>query len=834
MIQQFFEGLRDRSYPVFFLYEADSGQTRAISSQQLWSECRRWQAFLRQRPEPVVAVFGHATLPMIAAWLGAMLAGKRPVFLSYPSHKIQASDYERKMANYVARFGACVFVGEHLDRAVCGSLFAPEDLSESLPEEAMPLPDWAVGESPLFVQCGSGTTGMQKAVVVGVGHLTRQIELYGHSLSLNPAKDRVISWLPLYHDMGLVAAFLLPLLTRTPFVLIDTFEWAANPELLLRLIDQQQATLCWLPNFAFALLGKNRSMHKLDSMRAFINCSEPVSLAAMQRFLQAHAVHAAQLAVCYALAENVFAVSQTPLGTPPRLLRVDRIALQRREVRVCGTGYLGENIEEGSAETVLLSCGPVLPGVELRLEIQGQQQVGEIEIAGPCAVPCFSPDPADSALSKPDDWTATGDRGFLHDGQLYICGRSKDLIIHNGKNLYPQDLEEVVSQHPEVYPGRVCALGLRDDTTGSENVLIVFEPRQYLPIERRAGLCAVIAQSVDLLFDTHPQVVSVPRRWLQKTSSGKMARWAVLDRYLSSQNKHIHLCGDSHVRIFWTNDTSHQNVYQYVKAYWLGVLWADNWQQAVPFFVDLVARIDAKDALIIQAGEPECRTIFPQAADPMARIEQSVNGYREFFLLLRKIWPGRLAYMTGIPTQPINRNNGDAQWPIFGDPESRYRYQALFYQRMRQLCIELMIHFIDVCTPLLEADGWMDPQRLVDHTHLTRQHQNLYWEQFETIFGFLSDALEPDEGGQGGSWDGSYDHYRVLVEKKVRTLAMGQEPDWEHLISAGTLDSLAIIELIRMLNQVCHFAIQPNVIVRGDFESIEGIYRRFAPKTKPE
>ena len=831
MIQQFFEGLRDLSYPVFFLYDAESGQTRAVSSQQLWSECRRWQALLCQRPEPVVAIFGHATLSMVAAWLGAMLTGKQPVFLSYPSHKIQASDYEKKMANYVARFGPCIFVGEQVDRGVCGSLLAPEDLSELLPEEGIAFPDWSVEESPLFVQCGSGTTGMQKAVVVGVGHLTKQIEIYGHSLALNPTEDCMISWLPLYHDMGLVAAFLLPLLTKTPFILIDTFEWAANPELLLYLIDQQQATLCWLPNFAFALLGKNRSVYRLDSMRAFINCSEPVSLMAMQRFLRAHAVHAAQLAVCYALAENVFAVSQTPLGTPPILLRLDRMALQRREVRVLGTAYLGETIEENSNETVLFSCGPVLPGVQLRLEISGQQQVGEIGISGPCAVPRFLPDQADLSLSIPDGWTATGDMGFLQDGQLYICGRSKDLMIHNGKNIYPQDLEEVVGQHPEVYPGRVCALGLKDEDTGSENILIVFEPRQFVPIERRAELCTAMAQWVERLFDLYPQVVSVPRQWLQKTSSGKMARRAVLDRYLASQNKHIHLCGDSHVRIFWTNDTSHQNVYQHVKAYWLGVLWADNWQQAVPFFVDLVARIDTKDALIIQAGEPECRTIFPQAADPMARIEQSVNGYREFFLLLRKIWPGRLAYMTGIPTQPINRNNGDVQWPIQGDPESRYRYQALFYQRMRQLCVELIIHFIDVCTPLLEADGWIDPQRLVDHTHLTRQHQNVYWERFETMFGFLSDAVEPDEGGSEDSWDGSYDHYRLLVEKKVRTLAMGRAPDWDHLISSGTLDSLAIVALIQMLNQVCQFSIQPNTIVRSDFESIEGIYRRFSPQT---
>lgn len=850
MIAQFFDGLQDKSYTVFSLYHAESGQVMPISSRKLWTECRRWQLLLAERPEPVVAVFGHMTQSMIAAWLGAILAGKQPAFLSYPSHKIQPSDYERKMANYVARFGACVFVGEQVDREICATLLAPSDLPD-LPE----VEDEAGGGAPyvqaispqerlarpLFLQCGSGTTGLQKAVAVFVNHLETQVQLYRQAIALDPGKDTIVSWLPLYHDMGLVAAFLLPLLTRTPFILIDTFEWAANPDLLLRLIASQRATLCWLPNFAFALLGKNRSQHDLRSMRAFINCSEPVSSAAMHSFLQAHEVTAQQLGVCYALAENVFAVSQTPLGEVPSALWVDRISLQRRQVAVRGHWRLGEAEMSQQEEVLLFSCGPLLPDVKLRITAHKTQQVGDIWIAGPCAVPCFSAENhgpshtpsyrSPSSLSHSDDWIATGDLGFMYEGRLYLCGRSKDLIIHNGKNIYPQDLEEVVNRHPEVYPGRVCALGQMDQALASEKVWILFESRSFLPVDDRPSVCAAMAREVDLLFDLRSQVVNVPRLWLQKTSSGKMARRAVLERFLSSQENSVHVCGDSHVRIFWTGDTSHQNIYQHIKAYWLGVLWADNWKQSVPFFVDLVARIHPKDALVIQVGEPECRTLFSSAEDPLMRIELSINAYRAFFLLLRKMWHGRLAYMTGIPTQPLNLDNGDAQWPICGDPVSRYRYQALFYQRMRTLCTELIIHFIDVCSPLLEADGFMDPQRLTDKTHLTSQHRDLYLERFENTYGHLDYSLNQEDVLEDGSWDGTYDHYRQLLEKKVRTLAMGQEPDWDHLISLGILDSLAVVELIAMLNRVCGFAIQPASVRREDFESVTGIYRKFAPKT---
>lgn len=845
-MQPFFDTLHRKNYTVFSLCTSARTPLTPVSSTRLLTECLRWRYLLANHPEPVVAVFGRMSVDMIAAWLGAILAHKQPAFIAYPSHKIHPEDYARKLANYVTRFGACLFVGEETERPLHPALLSPADLPapETIPTTAPVWRSPGTGE-PLFLQCGSGTTGLQKAVAVETHHLEGQIERYREALDLQPNHDRCVNWLPLYHDMGLVAAFLLPLLTQTPCVLLDPFEWAANPDWLLRIIAEERGTLCWLPNFAFALLGRTPSRHDLASMRSFINCSEPVSTSAMEAFVQAHAVTPQQLSVCYALAENVFAVSQTPLNEPPRALRLNRFALQRGEVQPLGRWRLGDaraqaTASESETDLLLFGCGAVLPDIKLRIDARKGAQVGEVVIGGPCAVPRHrtpTPDrPPDSPSAsdaktdaKTDAWIHTGDLGFLQDGWLYICGRNRDLIIHHGKNIYPQDLEEVVNRHPSVHPGRVCAVGERDADLASENVGVLFESRHFLPVRERPALCAALADTLAVLFDIRCQVINVPRRWLQKTSSGKMARRAVLERWQASRNTRIHLCGDSHVRLFWTSNTSHQNVYQNINACWLGVLSADTWQQSIPFFVDLIERMHATDALVIHTGEPECRTLFPRADDPVARIEAAIDGYRAFFQLLRKLWPGRMAYMTGIPTQPHNIDNGDRQWPVCGEPEQRYRYQALFYHRMRTVCTPYAIHFLDMCTPLLADDGWLDTTRLIDGTHLTPHHQDHYFEPWEQTFGFLDYTLADEEPLKENAWDGTYAQYQALLHRKVRHLAMGREPDWNHLISSGLLDSLAVIELIAMLNRVCGFTIRPENISRSDFESVEGIYQKFGP-----
>ncbi|MBF0341014.1 MAG: AMP-binding protein [Magnetococcales bacterium] len=825
MPEAFLRGLEGPSRILFTLHAAADGAVTVVDSHRFLNEMRRWAVRFSRRPEPVVAILGRMTLPMTAAWFGAILAGRLPAFLSHPSRKITPEDYTRKLANYHERFGRCIVVGERQDREVCVELLSPED-PEHLPEPpVLPWPEFRP-EAPLFLQCSSGTTGLQKAVAITSSMLSAQVIAHAAALGLDPARDRMVSWLPLYHDMGLAGVFLPALLTATPLHLLETFEWAANPSWLLAVIEREKGTLCWLPNFAFSWLARVGGRFDLSAMRGFVNCSEPVSVGGFERFRQSFGVTGGQLAVCYALAENVFAATQTRLGQTPGYLLLDRAALARRQVRILGEGLAGESPGGESPEgaTAVFGCGPPVAGVEVRIACRSEEEsVGEILLAGPCAVSGYHGQPP----PREDGWFPTGDLGFFHAGELYVTGRIKELIIHNGKNLHPADLEAVVESSPEVHPGRVAALGRLDPGVDSEQVLVLFEPAREMTLLEQQTLRATLRARLDALFDIRSEVDCVPRNWLKKTSSGKMARGENLKRYGNALQTTVHLVGDSHVRLFWSGPTSHHNRYRRIHSHWVGLLWSDNCMRTLPFFAGLVTSLKDSDVLIVSCGEPECRSVFAVDPDPVARMQRSVDACRQFFLALRRLWTGRLAYMTGIPTHPENIDNGDPQWPIRGTPEARYRWQARFYAAMRGLCNELAIHFLDVCTPLLGDSGFLDPAFLCDKAHLDPAHEGVILKVLLERFGYL-DLSSSDPAPESRLWDGSFDHYRALMQQKIRAMQpLIRDSDWHALVSGGVLDSLSIVELVAMLDRTFHCHIDPARLRREDFESLERIWERF-------
>ncbi|MBF0262969.1 MAG: AMP-binding protein [Magnetococcales bacterium] len=827
MIQSFLERLAGGSpETLFWLHPSADGPVEAVAVERFGLEARRWAARIAARPEGVVAIFGRMTSSMLAAWFGAMLAGRLPTFISHPSRKITPEDYALKLENYRARFGGCLFVGESRDREVCAELLTPED-----PEHAgdpRQLPPIALDpHRPLFLQCSSGTTGLQKAVAITPAMLEAQVAAHAHALGLDPATDRIVSWLPLYHDMGLAGVFLPALLTGTPLHLLDTFEWAANPGWLLTVIEGYGGTLCWLPNFAFSWLARVGGTYDLRTMRGFINCSEPVSTGAFARFKAAFGVDGGQLAVCYALAENVFAATLTPMGESPGLLYVDRMALARRQVTVLGEGRAGEHPETVPPEaTALFDCGVPVPGVGVRIDCRSDEEgVGEILLSGPCAVSAYHGQPP----PRDDGWFPSGDLGFMRDGRLYVTGRIKELIIHNGKNIHPADVEAAAEGSGPIHPGRVVAIGRQDPGLDSEQVLVLFEPSEDLTPERGRQIGATLRQRLDALFDIRSEVACVPRNWLKKTSSGKMARLENLRRFETALNTTVHLVGDSHARLFWSGPTTHHNRYRRIQGHWVGLLWSENWRQSLPFFAALVERLQPTDVLIVTCGEPECRSIFPVDPDPPARIARAVDQYRAFFGLLKRLWPGRLAYLTGIPTHPENIDNGDLTWPIRGTPEARYYWQGVFYAAMRALCGELVIHCLDLCTPLLGADGYLDPALLCDKAHLDPAHEGVVLKLLTDRFGHL-DLAPNDPAPEEHVWDGTRAHFLALMRLKIVSIQpMIEAADWSRLVSGGLLDSLAIVALIAMLDRTFGFQIDPARLRREDFESLERIWERFGP-----
>jgi acyl-CoA synthetase (AMP-forming)/AMP-acid ligase II len=407
---------------------------------------------------------------------------------------------------------------------------------------------------------------LQKGVALSHAAVLNQLAAYSDAIGLCE-DDVIVSWLPLYHDMGLIAGFLLPLVQGIPLVLMSPFDWVQHPALLFRAIHAHQGTLCWLPNFAYnhcARRIRRRDMEGLSaaSMRLFVNCSEPVRHDSHQLFLERFATNGVRpemLAVSYAMAENTFAVTQTPPGRPPQLDWVNRQVLEQEQHAL----PVAADHPQGVAR---VSCGRPIPNTGIRILDQDgatlpERRVGEVAITSDCLLTGYYNRPDLQPFR--DGWYQTGDRGYIADGELYVIGRSKDLIINAGKNIYPQDIEAIVNTIPGVHTGRVVAFGVPDQREGTELVVIVAEvtgenvgvgqPRNNSSHEEPTSLAAasppneeqsklktrdwetekLIRQEVARQAGvTVSYMHLVGPKWLLKTSSGKIARAANRDKWL--------------------------------------------------------------------------------------------------------------------------------------------------------------------------------------------------------------------------------------------------------------------------------------------------------------
>ncbi len=290
----------------------------------------------------------------------------------------------------------------------------------------------------------------------------------------------IVSWLPLYHDMGFVACFLLPLLRRLLLVEISPFDWVRKPVLLLEQIHKHKGTLCWLPNFAYAFLAESVRPSQisqdldLSGVRAWINCSEPVYHSSHTAFLEKfrpYGANQSQLTASYAMAENVFAVTQSLPGKY-RTLSVNRETFTAAHQVEPDDGpnsltFVSNGCPLEHTEVVAVDeTGRLLPGGHVgELFVRGVHRFAEY----------FRRDDLTLAALDENGWFRPGDMGFLFDGELYVTGRKKDLIIIQGRNYYPTDIEEVVGRIDGIAPGRVVAFGLADEASGTERLIILAE-----------------------------------------------------------------------------------------------------------------------------------------------------------------------------------------------------------------------------------------------------------------------------------------------------------------------------------------------------------------------
>lgn len=487
-------------------------------------------------------------IPAMTTFVAAMMMGAVPAFLAYPNFKVEPSKYRSGLQGVTANLGAKAVVIDadfpeqmlssvSLDHATKLIRAGGNRVAEGLGHSASQAEAAKIDPHSLaFIQHSAGTTGLQKGVALSHGAVLRQIEHLAQSLKIDSATDRVYSWLPLYHDMGLIACFMLPMVCHVPLVMQSPLDWVMRPESMLQIVSQYKCTLAWMPNFAFQFVPRRTpksrwAEYDLSSLRLLINCSEPVRASSMMEFQTAFAIRSTVLQSSYAMAENVFAVTQSDVDRDPVTIWADG-----RQFRSAHRLLPVE--KEGPGAVSFTSSGRLLTNQHLRIvsdsgAIVGHDCVGEIILQSDCLFEGYYNRSDLTAQAMIDGWYHTGDLGFYRDGELYVVGRKKDLLIVGGENIYPQDIEQIVNRHSAVHDGRVVALGLYNPELGTEDIVVVAELENDGLLAKAAELEAEIRGMIVAGLGIAVRTIFLkPPKWIVKSTAGKAARSATREKIL--------------------------------------------------------------------------------------------------------------------------------------------------------------------------------------------------------------------------------------------------------------------------------------------------------------
>jgi acyl-CoA synthetase (AMP-forming)/AMP-acid ligase II len=497
-----------------------------------------------KRGDVCAIIFRHRA-ELYPLYLGISALGAIPAVLAYPNPRLHADKFVQGLSGMAKRSGLHWLLTERDLEPMVGplarsegssirALLFPLEWSLALPAANVALPEVDPAD-PCLLQHSSGTTGLQKAVVLSHRAVLGHVERYGEAIGLR-SNDKVVSWLPLYHDMGLIAAFQLSLAKGLTLVQLDPFEWVLAPGILLDAVSRERGTIAWLPNFAYNLMADRVRDDdidgvRLDCVRLFVNCSEPVRADSHERFgarFAPRGLDPRSLSACYAMAETTFAVTQTKAGQRANELHVDRDALSRGHVVAA---------LPGASARVCVSSGRPIRGCEVKVvdpqgTSVGEGNIGEIWIRSESMFDGYRNAPAETASAFQDGWYKSGDLGFSWEGELYVTARMKDIIIVAGKNLFPEDIEDAVGTVPGVLPGRVVAFSVDDARAGTEAVAVIAET-EAADEKARAALKLEIARAGMAVDVTIGQIHLAPARWLVKSSSGKLSRRANRERLLA-------------------------------------------------------------------------------------------------------------------------------------------------------------------------------------------------------------------------------------------------------------------------------------------------------------
>ncbi|QRE81453.1 AMP-binding protein [Rhodococcus ruber] len=494
------------------------------------------------RPGDAVGLMLPTGRDYFTTFTGVLLAGGVPVPVYPPARPSQLADHLRRQVRILDNARVRVLVTDPeaagLARLTAGQVqtvrhvVTPGELA-GYGEAAGAAR--AAGDIALL-QYTSGSTGDPKGVTLTHANLLADIRAMGTAAEVSPS-DVFVSWLPLYHDMGLIGAWLSGLYFAVPVAVMSPLEFLGRPERWLWAIHTQHGTLSAAPNFAYELCLRriaDADVAGLDlgSLRMLFDGAEAVNAETVLRFCERFAAYGLRreaVAPVYGLAEACVGLTFPPVGRGPVIDRVDRERFLR-------TGRAVPAGDEDPNPLRFVACGHPLPGHRIRVvdsasNVLGDRREGRIEFRGPSATAGYYRNPqATRALSR-HGWLDTGDLGYLDGGELYVTGRVKDLVIRAGRNLHPEELERAVGEIPGIRKGCVAVFATTAQTGGTERLVVLAETRETEAAVLDRLQERIVGAAVDLLGTPPDDIVLAPPGTVRKTSSGKIRRSATRERY---------------------------------------------------------------------------------------------------------------------------------------------------------------------------------------------------------------------------------------------------------------------------------------------------------------